>query len=679
MKRIFFTLCLLVAYTLVYAQPGFLAPTNGGAGTLSSFQAASNTLTSAVTVPGTPIGKLVKGNDGLFYGMTRNGGASGKGSIFSFNSTTSVLTTVKSFNTTDGENPAESLLLGVGGKLFGMTTNGGANNMGVIFSYAPSTGVYEKLFDFSGGDGANPNGSLTTGLDRRLYGLTTFGGDDNHGVIFSIDTTTLTQRVIKSFTGGDGSQPQGGLKFASDGLFYGTTLHGGAAAGNGGVIFSYEPFGNSYTVVRNMDVTADGGSIYGDLTEAPDGKLYGMASVGGIFSVELFTGVFNWVRPFGPGEGSNANGNLTLSSDGKLYGMTPNGGASGLGTVFSYNPSNGAFAFTSFNGVNGNTPNECSLLESQPCQAPILTCPPAQTLCTNPSGNYTIPPLQLSPFCGSVLITYEVLGAVSRFGEGVNASGQFGPGVSTIRWTVIDQQSNTLFCETTVNVNGGFTATIPDGFVASPGVQPNTVYRGYLPASFILLRAIPSGPYSYTWSNGAHTPFIIVSPNVTTTYSVTITDSKGCQAVATKQVNVVDVRCGNWLDKVLVCKRINATTRTTVCVNPVQVLPLLLSGGTLGSCPPAGGGAKPTPGTNNLQLKAHPNPTEGRFVLSVSGNNNKQAILTIRSVTGKVMEQVRVQGNQVVQVGASYKTGVYVAELVQGNQRTTIKLVKLAN
>jgi uncharacterized repeat protein (TIGR03803 family) len=682
MKNVFSTLLCLLTITLVSAQPGFLAPANGGAGTLSGFQAAANTITAAYTFPGTgtmPLGTLAKGDDGLFYGMTRNGGTFGKGAIFSFNRSTSVLTTLKNFNADDGENPSESLIVGAGGKLFGMTINGGINGMGVIFSYNPATAVFEKIYDFASFDGAHPNGSLTAGNNHKLYGMTTFGGDSDNGIIFDLDTATVVLHVLKNFSGTDGSQPNGSLMIGPDGRLFGTTLHGGNTASNGGVIFTYDRGLESYTVLRNMDVSADGGNIYGDLTLAGNGKLYGMASVGGIFSIDPAIDAFAWVRPFGVNEGSDPNGNLTLSTDGKLYGMTPNGGANGLGVIFSYNPANSAFTVKPFTGANGSHPDGCSLLETDPCQPPVLTCPATQNRCFSNSGTYTIPPLQLSATCGSVLTTFEITGATNRNGVGTNASGAYSPGTSNISWIVIDQSGNTHTCQTTVNVATAITVTIPDATVASPGAQPNTVYRGYLPASFIVLQANPTGgtgPYTYTWSNGAHTPFIIVSPTVTTTYTVTVTDSKGCTGTAAKQVKVVDVRCGNHNDKVEVCIHVFNHT-STICVNPAQVLPLLLAGGTLGSCT-----TESSPGhdhdVDGLQIKAYPNPSANRFTLDIRSNDcNERALLTIRNTTDRVIERIYVKPNEMIQLGANYKPGVYFAELIQGRERITIKLVKL--
>jgi hypothetical protein len=66
------------------------------------------------------------------------------------------------------------------------------------------------------------------------------------------------------------------------------------------------------------------------------------------------------------------------------------------------------------------------------------------------------------------------------------------------------------------------------------------------------------GPYQYSWypaTGNASGPDYQVCPVQTTTYTLTVTDSKGCTRNDDVKVNVLDVRCGNKLDKVRVCHK----------------------------------------------------------------------------------------------------------------------------
>jgi hypothetical protein len=69
-----------------------------------------------------------------------------------------------------------------------------------------------------------------------------------------------------------------------------------------------------------------------------------------------------------------------------------------------------------------------------------------------------------------------------------------------------------------------------------------------------------TGPYSYSWSTGATTSSITVSPTTTTNYSLAVQDQNGCPGSATKTVNVIDISGGKKGDKIVVCHRGNSLT-----------------------------------------------------------------------------------------------------------------------
>src|SRR4030066_86576 len=70
--------------------------------------------------------------------------------------------------------------------LYGMTTWGGTNDMGVIFKIMPDGTGYSKLLDFSGtANGSYPGGALIYD-GTYLYG-TTRGGGAGVGTIFRIN------------------------------------------------------------------------------------------------------------------------------------------------------------------------------------------------------------------------------------------------------------------------------------------------------------------------------------------------------------------------------------------------------------------------------------------------------------------------------------------------------------
>jgi hypothetical protein len=86
---------------------------------------------------------------------------------------------------------------------------------------------------------------------------------------------------------------------------------------------------------------------------------------------------------------------------------------------------------------------------------PELNCPTVKPICVDPTGNYIIPPLTASDNCSAnnaLTITYTISGATTRNGNGLDASGLFNVGVSTIKWTVVDACGNSNTCTTDVTI-----------------------------------------------------------------------------------------------------------------------------------------------------------------------------------------------------------------------------------
>jgi uncharacterized repeat protein (TIGR03803 family) len=203
-----------------------------------------------------PGGALVQGNDGNLYGTTGAGGKAacgffgGCGTIFKI-TTTGTLTTLHSFDLTDGGNPG-GLVQATDGNFYGMTYSGGASNSncttgtcGTVFKITP-VGALTTLHIFDYTDGANPSAALIQANDGNFYGTTGGGGNcttfaGGCGTVFRI-TATGTLTMLHSFDKTDGALPTG-LVQDTNGTFYGTTIRGGAnvyhaCGGYCGTIFS---------------------------------------------------------------------------------------------------------------------------------------------------------------------------------------------------------------------------------------------------------------------------------------------------------------------------------------------------------------------------------------------------------------------------------------------------------
>ena len=312
-----------------------------------------------------PRGSLLKARDGKLYGMTSEGGSNDIGVIFSFDPSASTYTKLVDFDDNNGRAPLGSLIQALNGKLYGMTSIGGSNNFGVIFSFDPTTSIYTKLMDFDpywAYNGGGPEGSLIQATDGKLYGMTAGGGSNGSDVIFSFDPSALTYTKLKDFYRNDGLYAYGSLMQARDGKLYGMTESGGS--NNTGVIFSFDPSALTYTKLKDFDST-NGSFPHSGLMQARDGKLYGMTGGGGsnyagvIFSFDPFTSTYTKLMDFDYDgiNGASPSGYFIQASDGKLYGTTRIGGSSHKGVIFSFDPSTSTYTkLKDFDGINGANP-----------------------------------------------------------------------------------------------------------------------------------------------------------------------------------------------------------------------------------------------------------------------------------------------------------------------------------
>jgi uncharacterized repeat protein (TIGR03803 family) len=300
-------------------------------------------LTTLVTFPpvdAKQVVTLVQGSDGNFYGTTEyegsnspaNGGP--QGSIFRM-TPAGVLTTLVSFNHTDGAGPKGSLVQGSDGNFYGTTQNGGAFGGGTVFKMTPA-GVLTTLVSFGGAnEGNGPWGALVQGSDGNFYGTTSGGGTGGYdGTVFKMTPAGVLTTLVE-FDGTNGANPHAALVQGSDGNFYGTTSDG--STGVYGTIFKMTPAGVLTTLVSFTD--ANGADPEAGLVQGSDGNFYGTTYNGGssgygtVFNVTS-AGVLTTLVSFDSTYGASPAAALVQGSKGNFYGTTSGGGSSGCGVVF---------------------------------------------------------------------------------------------------------------------------------------------------------------------------------------------------------------------------------------------------------------------------------------------------------------------------------------------------------
>lgn len=321
---------------------------------------------------------LVLGNDGNFYGTTSNGGLSsgacaqgfggtGCGTVFKI-TPQGVLTTLHTFDFTDGAYPYGALIQGTEGNFYGTTVGGGnacsnysPYGCGTVFRMTPE-GKVTTLHSFDGTDGQGVFGALVQATDGNFYGTTSSGGTNTTcntycGTLFKI-TAKGVLTTLHTFNGADGSYPSGPLVQAADGDFYGATVSGGAQSYNRGTVFRVTAKGAITTLHSFCSATncSDGYWPQAGLIQATDGNFYGTAEVGGVngsgtvFQVTP-TGTLTTLHSFAHTDGQFPFAGVLQATNGNFYGATAEGGKSdcggyGCGTIFGVSVGLGPFVKT---------------------------------------------------------------------------------------------------------------------------------------------------------------------------------------------------------------------------------------------------------------------------------------------------------------------------------------------
>jgi uncharacterized repeat protein (TIGR03803 family) len=125
-------------------------------------------------------------DDGNIYGVATNGGAHDDGIVYKLAAQTNTLTILATFNGANGAHPVGTLMEDSAGNLYGATSGGGASDLGTIFKIDSVTGALTTLFTFDGPNGAKPSGGLVADAFGNFYGVTINGGDSDMGTVFEL-------------------------------------------------------------------------------------------------------------------------------------------------------------------------------------------------------------------------------------------------------------------------------------------------------------------------------------------------------------------------------------------------------------------------------------------------------------------------------------------------------------
>jgi len=273
---------------------------------------------------------------------------------------------------TDGAFPAQALLRGADGTLYGVATVGGnggevcevaQHGCGTVFALSPPAGkdthwALRTLYAFDGTtDGAVPNDLIEGTTPGSFVGTTVIAGDPTCkcGVVFSLAPPVAggawTEAVSYAFKGiprhskvGDGAEPTGVVFDGAGNLVGATTLGGDHTGGEGGedngTVFTLSPpaggagawketnldrLGPDLSEPVSIPVIDGKGNIFGTTDQNAYEVVAGKAVLIAAFNYDTRGGYLPY-------------GNLTPDAVGNLYGTTIGGGSSGNGVVFRLEP-----------------------------------------------------------------------------------------------------------------------------------------------------------------------------------------------------------------------------------------------------------------------------------------------------------------------------------------------------
>ena len=273
-------------------------------------------------------------------------------------------------------------------------------------------------------------------------------------------------------------------------------------------------------------------------------------------------------------------------------------------------------------------------------------------------------------------------------------------GANTVVLMATDATGNTATCSATVTVVGVVPAcsitAVPSNNVYTGGI-PTNIYLGYGPQSATLnVTASGGSPFTYSWSGSSLNCTTCEDPVFTPTtqgvynFTVTVTNTYGCTSTCSITICVLDIRVpGTDGKKVYICHAPpgNPDNGQTLAVNIGSVKDHLLnhSNDKLGPCGQDPCSSQLRIVTTNkvivkesLKVSVLPNPSRTSFTVSIESDNDLPVNIMIFDVQGREINRLRnISANSIIKLGNNLKTGFYLAEIIQGNERKIVKLVKI--
>jgi uncharacterized repeat protein (TIGR03803 family) len=341
-----------------------------GYGTVFEIKQGSGSITTLLTFNNTngarPVGNLVPDASGDLFGTTSGGGSGGGGTIFEVPSGTATVSTLVNFNSYEGG--PSSLIADSSGNLFGTSRWGDLGLNGRIFEYSPAIGRLTTIAAFNAQDfhsfGSVSLQGVVEDQNGDFFGATTGFFDGSEGTIFEVPSGASTFKVIASFYGTTGRDAVGGVVADANGDLFGSTAGGGSF--NDGTVFEVQKGSGTVTPIAALD-RADGVYSNGPLIMDASGNLFGTTEQGGpsadpstdtpgygtVFEIKAGSGKITTVA-------SLDASSLIKDPSGNIFGLTQGSifeiasGSNSVTTLATYTGNNNSYLAGLVEDGNGN-------------------------------------------------------------------------------------------------------------------------------------------------------------------------------------------------------------------------------------------------------------------------------------------------------------------------------------
>ncbi len=255
------------------------------------------------------------------------------------------------------------------------------------------------------------------------------------------------------------------------------------------------------------------------------------------------------------------------------------------------------------------------------------------------------PLLRFKDNCGTPTLTWTMSGSNAGTGTGVIDSMLLNVGVTTVRYTLRDSASNVATATHTITL-----VELKRPLITCPA----NITRSATTCSVSVSTPAP------IYSDNCNVQSLVWTLAGATKLS---SNTTGIRLVGTKVFNA-----GTTTVRYTVR---DSSNNARFCTFNVVVN----SSASCAAIAAKGINASETPGSN-IELQVYPNPTSTSFGLLVKSASTEKATIVIYCGDGKRMEQMQVTPNRLITVGERYRTGTYLFEVLQGENRTTVKGIK---